>query len=336
MIPAHVVKSGLSHVRRALLLMLAIIAAPVGGEAQQAGKVARIGVLCPIACDGPSVDAFRLALRDLGYVEGRTLVFEYRAAEGQVDRLPALAGELVRTNVDVIFTTWGTAPALAAKRATSMVPVVMAAAGDPVKAGIVPNLTRPGGNVTGLSSLALELEGKRLELLKEIAPKVSRVGVFWDAGNPYSALAFKQEEMAARTLAVQLQPVRLRGAADLENAFAALKRDRVEALSVHAYIPVLQHGAAIIEFAAMNRLAAIFPLRAYVERGGLLSYGANLAEIARRAAHYVDRILKGAKPAELPVEQPTKFELVINLKTAKALGLTIPQSLLLRADQVIQ
>jgi putative ABC transport system substrate-binding protein len=309
---------------------------PLRGEAQQAGRPARVGVLCPILCDAPSVEAFRGALRDLGHVEGRTLLFEYRAAEGEIDRLPALAGELVQSKVDVIFTTWGTGAAVAAKRATTTIPVVMAAAGDPVRAGIVTSLTKPGGNVTGLSSLALELEGKRLELLKELVPMVSRVGVFWDPENPYSALATRQEETAARTLGVRLYQARVRRASDLDSAFAALTRGRIEGLSIHAYIPVLQHRAAIIRFAATNRLAAIFPVRAYVDEGGLVSYGANLAEISRRAAHFVDRILKGAKPGDLPIEQPTKFELVINTKTAKALGLTIPPSLLLRADQVIE
>ncbi len=318
------------------MLTLAIISAAFVAEAQQAAKVARIGVLCLIACDGPGVDAFRVALRDLGYVESRTLVFEYRAAEGRVDQLPALATDLVQTKVDVIFTTWGTAAALAAKRATATIPVVMAGAGDPVRAGIVPALAKPGGNVTGLASLALELESKRLELLKEAVPKVSRVGVFWDPENPYSALAIKQEEMAAGALGVRLHPVRLRGASDLENAFTELKRDRVEALSVHGYVATLQHRAAIIAFAAANRMAAIYPLREYVTEGGLLSYGANLAEMSRRAAHYVDRILKGAKPAELPVEQPTRFEFAINLKTARTLGLTIAPALLLRADQVVE
>jgi len=286
----------------AALLALALLAAPLGADAQPTGKSTRIGVLCLIACEGFGVDAFRLALQDLGYVHGRTLSFEYRAAE----------------------------------RATATIPVVMGAAGDPLRAGIVPSLAKPGGNATGLSSLALELETKRLELLKEVVPNVSRVGVFWDPENPYSALAIKQEEMAARAIGVRLHPVRLRGAPDLENAFAALKRDRVEALSVHGYVATLQHRAAIVAFATANRMAAIYPLREYVSEGGLVSYGANLAEISRRAAHYVDRILKGAKPAELPVEQPTRFQIVVNLKTAKALGLTIPQSVLLRADEVIQ
>jgi putative ABC transport system substrate-binding protein len=263
-------------------------------------------------------------------------VFEYRDAEWKVERLPALAGELVQSRVDVIFTPWGTAPALAAKRATVTIPVVIGAAGDPVRAGIVSSLPNPGGNVTGVSSLALELEGKRLELLKELVPKVSRVGVFWHPENPYSALATKEVEAAARALGVRLYAVRLSGPSDLDTAFATLKRDRVEALVIHGYVATLQNRGRIIEFAAANRLPAIYPLREYVDEGGLLSYGANVADISRRAAHYVDRILKGAKPADLPVEQATTVQFVVNLKTAGALGLTISPALLLRADQVVE
>jgi putative ABC transport system substrate-binding protein len=324
--------------RRSLpaLLALAIISAPFTAEAQPASKPARVGVLCLIPCESLGVDAFRRALRDLGHIEGRTLVFEYRDADWKVDQLSALASDLVRSSVDVIFTPWGTAPALAAKRATATIPVVIGAAGDPVRAGIVPGLTKPSGNVTGLSSLALELEGKRLELLKELVPKVSRVGVFWHSENPYSALAFKEVENAARTLGVRLHAVRLRGPSDLDTAFATLKRDRVEALVIHGYVATLQNRRSIIEFAAVNRLPAIYPLREYVDEGGLLSYGANVADISRRAAHYVDRILKGAKPADLPVEQVTTVQLVVNLKTAGALGVTVAPSLLLRADQVVE
>ncbi|HEV8573854.1 MAG TPA: ABC transporter substrate-binding protein, partial [Dehalococcoidia bacterium] len=308
------------------LLALAIISAPLAAEAQQASKPARIGVLCLIPCEGLGVEAFRRGLRDLGHVEGRTLVFEYRDAEWKVERLSALAADLVQSKVDVIFTPWGTAPALAAKRATVTIPVVIGAAGDPVRAGIVPSLTKPSGNVTGLSSLALELEGKRLELLKELVPKVSRVGVFWHSENPYSALAFKEVEVAARTLGVRLHAVRLSGPSDLETAFATLKRDRVEALVIHGYVATLQNRRPIIEFAAVNRLPAIYPLREYVDEGGLLSYGANVADISRRAAYYVDRILNGAKPADLPVEQVTTVQLVVNLKTAGALGVTVAPS----------
>ena len=325
-------------IRRALvpLIALAIIWTPLPVKAQQSGTPIRIGILCLIPCQGFAVDGFRQALRDLGYVEGPKLVLEYRDAGWKEDRLPALAADLVRSKVDVIFTPWGTAAALAAKRATTSIPVVIGATGDPVRAGIVASLTRPGGNVTGLSSLALELEGKRLEFAKEVFSRVSRVGVFWHSENPYSALAFKEVEAAARALGMRVHAVRLSGSSDLETAFAALKRDRVEVLVLHGYVATLQNRRAIIDFASANRLPAIYPLREYAEEGGLLSYGANVADISRRAAHYVDRIVKGAKPADLPVEQATTIELVVNLKTARALGITIAPSLLLRADRVVE
>jgi len=321
---------------RAAALTLAVIASPLVADCQPAGKPARIGVLCLIGCEGPGVDAFRAALGNLGYVEGRTLTFEYRDAAGKAERLPTLADELVRSKVDLIYTPWGTASALAAKRATLTIPVVIGAAGDPVRAGIVPSLAKPGGNVTGVSSLALELERKRLELLKELVPKVSRVGVFWHPDNPYSALATKEVERAAHALGVRILAVRLSGPADLDTAFATLKRDRVEALVLHGYVATLRNRGPIIQFAAANRLPAIYPVREYVDEGGLLSYGANVADISRRAAHHVDRILKGAKPADLPVEQATTVELVVNRKAAAALGLAIPSALLLRADRVVE
>jgi len=324
--------------RRAFLAgMVSVVVTPIAAEAQQMGKPARIGVLCQVPCRGRAVDAFGRALVELGYVEGRTVVFEYRDAEWGIERLPALATDLVQRKVDVIFTSWGTAAALAAKRATNTIPVVIGAVGDPVRAGIVTSLAKPGGNVTGVSSLALELEGKRLELVKEVIPKVSRVGTFLKPGDPYSPVAFTEVETAARALGLRLHGVQVTGPSDLDMAFATLKRDHVEALVLDSgYFAHLQNRRAIIEFAAANRLPTIYPLREFVDEGGLLSYGANLAELSRRAAHYVDRVLKGAKPADLPVEQARTVELVVNLKTAKALGLTIPQSLLLRADQVIE
>ena len=318
------------------LIALAIISAPLPCAAQQAGRPPRIGVLCSISCQGLAVDAFRRALRELGYVEGRTLVFEYRDAEWKNERLPALAGDLVQSKVDVIFTPWGTAAALAAKRATTTIPVVIGAAGDPVRAGIVASLSKPGGNVTGVSSLALELEGKRLELAKEVVPKLSRVGIFWNSESAYSALAFKEVEAASRALGVRVHAIRLTGPSDLATAFATLKRERVEALVLHGYVATLQNRRAIIEFAAANRLPTIYPSREYVDEGGLLSYGANVGDISRRAAHYVDRILKGAKPADLPVEQATTVELVVNVTTARALGIAIAPSVLLRAEQIVK
>jgi putative ABC transport system substrate-binding protein len=321
---------------REAALTLAIISLPLAAECQPATKPARIGVLCLIGCEGPGVDPFRATLRNLGYVEGRTLAFEYRDAAGKVERLSTLADELVRSKVDLIFTPWGTASALAAKRASVTIPVVIAAAGDPVQAGIVSSLARPGGNVTGVSSLALELEGKRLEMLKELVPNLTRVGVFWHPENPYSALATKEVQGAARALGVRILAVRLRGPADLDTALTTLKRDRVEALVLHGYVATLQNRAPIIQFAAANRLPVIYPVREYVEEGGLLSYGANVADISRRAAHYAHRILKGAKPADLPVEQATTVELVVNRKTAAALGLAIPSALLVRVDQIVE
>jgi putative ABC transport system substrate-binding protein len=312
----------------------AILVAPLAG-AQPPGKKYRIGVLCLVVCEGPEVDEFRAALRELGYVEGGTVDLEYRAADGDLDRLRALAAELAQIKVDLIFTTFGTAAPLAAKRATTAIPVVMGAAGDPVKAGLVQSLSKPGGNVTGLSSVALDLESKRLSLLKELVPTVSRIGVFWDPENPFSKLAVEQHDKASDVLGVQLSKVILRAPSDLEHAFAALKRERVQALFVPGYAGPLKSRAAIIAFAAANRLPAIYVGREYVTRGGLMSYGPNLGAMSRRAAGYVDRILKGAKPSELPVEQASELELVINQRTAKALGVTIPPSLLLRADRVI-
>jgi putative ABC transport system substrate-binding protein len=319
-----------------VILAVSLAIAPLATEGQPPGKMYKIGVLCLVVCEGPEVDGLRVALRELGYVEGRTVDFEYRAAGGDLDRLHALAAELAKTKVDLIFTPFGTAAPLAAKRATTTIPVVMAAAGDPVKAGIVQSLARPGGNVTGLSSVALDLEAKRFSLLKELVPGISRVGVFWDPQNPFSALAVKQDEMAAGVLGVQLSKVLLRAPSDLGNAFAALKRDGVQALCVQGYAAPLKSRTEIIAFAAANRLPAIYIGREYVARGGLMSYGSNLGAISRRAAGYVDRILKGTKPSELPVEQASELELVVNMKTAKALDLTIPQTLLLRADQVIE
>ena len=316
--------------------MFVVISLPLGAECQPADRPARIGVLCLIRCDGLGVEAFRGAMRTAGYVEGRTLAFEYRDAAGKAERLAILADELVRTKVDLIFTPWGTAAALAAKRATASIPVVIGAAGDPVKAGIVASLAKPGGNVTGVASLALELEGKRLELLKEVVPQVSRVGIFWDPDNPYSALATKEVEKAARALRVRILKVRLSGSADLDAALAALKRDPVEALVLHGYVATLQNRSRIMQFAAANRLPAVYPEREYVDEGGLLSYGANVVDISRRAAYYADRILRGAKPADLPVEQATTVELVVNRRTATALGLAIPSALLLRVDQVVE
>ena len=312
---------------------------PVAASAQQAAKIARIGYLATNLAAGPHLrEAFLQGLRDLGYVEGRNVVIEYRDAEGKLERLPALAAELVALKVDVIVAA-STLAALAAKQATRTLPIVFAAAGDPVASGLVTSLARPGGNVTGLSILAPELVGKCLELLKQAVPGVSRVAVLWQPGalgERTEKDMLKEAEVAARALGVRLQFVEARGPADFDRAFSDMTRARAGALTVLASVMFFSERRRLVDLAAKNRLPAVYPLREFVDAGGLMSYGPNVADLFRRAATYVDKILKGAKPADLPVEQPTKFELVINLKTAKALGLTIPPSLLARADEVIE
>ena len=311
----------------------------VAVEAQQAAKVARIGYLAANLAASPHLtEAFHQGLRDLGYVEGRNVVIEYRDAEGKLERLPALAAELVTLNVDVLL-VGGTPHALAARQATRTVPIVFAAAADPVESGLVKTLARPGGNVTGLSNLNIELAGKCLEHLKQAVPGVSRVAALWHPG----ALGERTErdllkgaEVAARALGLRLQLVEARGPADFDRAFSEMTKARAGALMVLTSTIFLGERRRLVELAAKNRLPAVFPWREGVDAGGLMSYGPDFADLFRRVALYVDRILKGAKPGDLPVEQPTKFELVINLRAAKALGLTIPQSLLQRADQVIE
>jgi len=327
--------------RRAFIGTLtgAFLAGPLTAEAQQAAKVARIGYLTINVAAAPHLpEAFRQGLRDLGYVEGRNVVIEYRDAEGKVERLPALAAELVALKVDVILVP-GTLPALAAKQATRTLPIVFANVGDAVTSGLVESLARPGGNVTGLSILAPELVGKGLELLKQAVPGVSRVAVLWTPGGVPERTGkdmLKEAEVAGRALGVRVQFVEARGPADIDRAFSDITRARAGALTVLGSAMFFNERRRLVDLAAKNRLPAVYPWREFVDAGGLMSYGPNFADLYRRAATYVDRILKGAKPGDLPVEQPTKFELVINLKTAKALGLTIPQSLLQRADEVIQ
>ena len=316
-----------------------LLAIPFAVAAQQAAKVARIGYLSPSLAASPHLpEAFRQGLRDLGYVEGRNLVIEYRDAEGKADRLPALAAELVALKVDVIVTANNVA-ILAAKEATRTIPIVFAVAADPVGSGLVTSLARPGGNVTGLSQLAPELVGKCLEQLTQAVPGVSRVAVLrlpGALGERTEKDMLKEAEAAARALGVRLQLVEARGPADIDRAFSDMTRARAGALTVLPSNMFLREHRRLVDLAAKNRLPAVYTSREFVDAGGLMSYGANQADMYRRAATYVDKILKGAKPGDLPVEQPTKFELVINLKTAKALGLTIPQSLLLRADEIIQ
>jgi len=321
------------------IMTCSVVVAPLAAEAQQAAKVARIGFLSANLAPSPHLrEAFRQGLRDLGYVEGRNLVIEYRDAEGRFERLPALAAELVALKVDVIV-AGGTPQALAAKQATRTLPIVFTAVGDPVTDGLVPSLARPGGNVTGLSALTPELVGKCLEQLKQTLPGVSRVAVLWQPG-AFSERTekdmLKGADVAARALGVQLQFVEARGPADFDRAFSDMTRARAGALTVLPSSMFFNARRRLVDLAATNRLPTVSPRREFVEAGGLMAYGPNIADVFRRAATYVDKILKGAKPGDLPVEQPTKFELVINLKTAKALGLTIPQSVLGRSDEVIR
>jgi len=317
-----------------------LLAAPLAAEAQQAGKVARIGLLSLNLVPNRHLgEAFRQGLRDLGYVEGRNVVIEYRDAEGKPERLPALAAELVALKVDVIVTGGGTPPALAAKQATKTIPIVFSSVPDPVTDKLVTSLARPGGNVTGSSNLNPELVGKCLEQLKQVVPGVSRVAVLWQPGAMDERTEqdiLKAADVAARALGVRLQVVEARGSADVDRALSDITRARAAALTVLPSAMLFTERRRLVALAAKNRLPAVYAQREFVDAGGLMSYGPNLADLFRRAAVYVDKILKGAKPADLPVEQPTKFELVINLKTAKALGLTIPPSVLGRADEVIQ
>ena len=325
--------------RRAFIGTLAggLLAAPYAAEAQQAAKIFRIGYLA-LNPTPHFQEAFRQGLRDLGYVEGRNLVIEARDAEGKLERLPALAAELVALKVDVIVTS-GTPAALAAKQATRTLPIVFTAVADPVTSRLVTSLAQPGGNVTGLSVLAPELVGKCLEQLKQAMPAVSRVAVLWHPGAMTERTdkdMLKRAEVAAQALGVRLQVLEARGPADFDRAFTEMTRARADALAVLTSSMLFGERRRLVGLAAKNRLPAVYPWREGVDAGGLMAYGPDLGDLLRRVATYVDKILKGAKPADLPVEQPTKFELVINLKTAKALGLTIPPSLLQRADQVIE
>ena len=320
----------------AVILALVLFAAPLAAHAQQPGKLHRIGFLgnSTAALEANLVGPFREGLRDLGYVEGRNILIEYRWAEGKYERFPALIAELIALKVDVIVTA-GTPATLAVKKATTSVPLVMVAVGDPVGTGIVASLSRPGGNITGLTSISPELDGKRLELLREVIPNVSHIAVLWNAASPLQVVAEKQTQAAAQVLRMKVLSLGVRTEEEIEDAFAAIVRERPGALLVLADRLFLHHRARIMDFAAQHRLPGVHAYRELVEAGGLMSFGPSYADMHRRAAYFVDKILKGAKPADLPVERPATFELVINLKTAKALGLTIPQSVLLRATEVI-
>jgi putative ABC transport system substrate-binding protein len=313
------------------------VAAPFGwlsaAHAQQSGKAYTIGCLTPGSFG--FVKVFTDALRELGWVEGKNVVLEWRAAENRLERLPELAADLVRLKVDVIVAS-GTLGPLAAKRATATIPIVMTASGDPLGSGLVASLSRPGGNVTGMSLMVPDIGGKRLELLKELLPRLSRVTVLWNAANPYPAIVFKETQAAGQRLGTEVQSAEVRSPDDFDGAFEATRKRRPDALITVEDPLTVDYQRRIADFAVIEQLPSFFGLREGVAAGGLMSYGANIADLFRRAAGYVDKILRGAKPADLPVQQPTKFELVINLKTAKALGLDIPPTLLARADEVIE
>ena len=327
--------------RRAFIgtLVGGLFAAPPAGRAQVTVKSYRIGVLSPFSSTfgpGPSFAAFRQTLHELGYVEGRNIDLEYRWADGQYDRLPGLAAELVRLPVDVVFSAWSTPAALATQKATSSIPIVVAGVGDAVGVGLVASLARPGANVTGSTFITEQTISKQLELLKEAIPRLTRVGVVVNPVNPVYGPVLRDSEAPARALGLQLDVVAVQGAEEFEPAIRAAIRRHVDGLVVLRDAVVIISQARLLRLATIARLPAMYGTREFVDAGGLMSYGPNLVEMYRRAAYLVDKILRGAKPSTLPVEQPTKFELVINLKTAKALGLTIPPSLLQRADQVIE
>ncbi len=323
---------------RYLFTLAALIAGTSIAEAQQQAKVYRIGILLPSTASATAsrLEGFRQGLKELGYEEGRNFVLERRYGESKIDRLPELASELVRLRVDPIVTA--TDPAIrAVKQATQTIPIVMATSVDPVGTGFVETLARPGGNITGVTLMAPELGTKRLELLKEAVPRLSRVAVLWNPDVPGSALELKEMEGAARSLQVQLQPLELRDPSQFESVFKSIKSKRADALITFPNNPVLlPNRKQIADLAAKNRRPAMYPSGDFVDAGGLMAYGPNSVDLYRRAATYVDKILKGRKPADLPVEQPTKFELVINLKAAKQIGLTIPPNVLARADKVIR
>ena len=321
-----------------ILLSIALMGVGAIGQAQQSTKIPRIGYLNAVSPSSVSdrIEAFRQGLRELGYVEGKNIVIVSRYADGNLERLPALAAELASLKVDVIVSS-GPVPTRFTKKATATIPIVMAQDSDPVGNGFVATLARPGGNITGLSTLAPELSGKRLELLKEIVPRLSRVAVFGTSTQPGNAQALKEVELAARAFGINLQYVDVLDPKDIETAFRAAGKERADAVLMMVPSGVVNSlRKEIAELAVKSRLPATYQQSEYVEAGGLMSYGVSIDDLNRRAATYVDKILKGRKPADLPVEQPTKFELVINLKAAKQIGLTMPPNILARADKVIK
>jgi putative ABC transport system substrate-binding protein len=325
--------------RRAFLVAACcpLFALPLAADAQQPAKMPRVGFLgnSTAALEANLVGPFREGLRDLGYVEGRNILIEYRWAEGKYERFPGLIAELIALKVDVIVTA-GTPAALAVRKATTSIPLVMVAVGDPVGSGLVASLARPGGNLTGLVSIAPDLEGKRLELLTEVVPKLSHVAFLLNPANAFHVTSEKEARAAAKALHLKVEFVAVRAESEFDRAFQAISSQRPGALVMLADRLFLHHRARIVDFAARNRLPTVYAYTELVEAGGLMSFGPSYPGMHRRAAYFVDRILKGVKPADLPMEQPTKFDLVINLKAAKALGLTMPQSVLLRATEVIQ
>ena len=326
--------------RRAFVAGLgAVLAGPLGVGAQQRAKIYRVGVLSPFPSSfgpGPSFEAFRRTLRELGYVEGRDVALDYRWADGRSDRLAELAAELVRLQPDVILSAWGTPSALAIKKVTSTIPIVFAGVGNAVGNGLIDSLARPGGNLTGSTFITEETTGKQLELLKAVIPKIARVGMVVNPSNPVYGPVLRASEAPARALGLQLSVVNVQGADDFESALRVAVQERVAGLVVARDTVLTINKSRLLTLVASSRLPAIYGLREFVDDGGLMSYGPDLVEMYKWAAYLTDKILRGAKPANLPVEQITKFDFVINVKTAKALGLTIPPSLLLRADQVIE
>jgi putative ABC transport system substrate-binding protein len=319
------------------LLTAILLVLPHRGQAQQPANVHRIGFLTATSLSAVSarIEAFRQGLRDVGYMEGKNIVIDYRSVEGKADRLAELAAQLVNLKVEVIVTA-GSASTPSAKEATTTIPIVMGFDNDPVGSGFVASLARPGGNITGLSSVSPEMSGKQLELLKEIVPKLSRLALVGDASEPGNAAAVKEARLAAESFGVHLQQLEIQALTDIEIVFREVRNGHAEAVLMLPSAVLLSQRREIAELAIKNRLPATYNRPEYVEAGGLMSYGASITDLFRRAAIYVDKILKGAKPADLPVEQPTKFEFIINLKTAKQIGLTIPPNVLARADRVLR
>ena len=317
-----------------ILFVLELLAVAVIAEAQQLGKLPRVGILFIGGRDQPHLESFKQGLSDLGYMEGKDIKLEYRYAEGDQERLSELAGEFVREKVDVIVTT-ASRSAIAARKLTKTIPIVMTT-GDPVATGLAASLARPGGNVTGLSVMSSDLSGKRLELIKETIPKMTRVAAIWSPREHEAVIGYQETVEAAKAFSLRLHPIEVATADAIDRAFAQMVKARDDALVVILSPLATLHSRRIVELARKHRLPGIYPTRQFAEEGGLMAYGPLIGDLYRRAAVYVDKILKGAKPADLPVEQPTKFEFVINLKTAKQIGLTIPPNVLARADKVIK